>query len=160
MESAARLIRHDKNIMFSECGAVLDVFVYRYDCYSKLTHEKNRIRINSDTAPYQYGYDFSMPIGTLLIASRAGTVTRVLDTFADGTGVPGEENVVGITHSDGSVALYFHLAQNGAMVALQQTVAAGYGRRRNRTDHFQQYGSAPKWPAVRSLLYCALVFEL
>ena len=75
--------------------------------------------------PDQYAYDFLMPIGTLLIASRAGTVTRVLDSFADNTGIPGEENVVGITHSDGSVALYFHLAENGSMVALQQTVNIG-----------------------------------
>ena len=75
--------------------------------------------------PDQYGYDFLMPIGTLLIASRAGTVTLALDTFADNTGIPGEENVVGITHSDGSVALYFHIAQNGSTVALQQTVSIG-----------------------------------
>ncbi len=75
--------------------------------------------------PDQYAYDFLMPIGTPLIASRAGTVTRVLDTFADNTGVPGEENVVGITHDDGSVALYFHLAENGSMVALQQVVNIG-----------------------------------
>ncbi len=75
--------------------------------------------------PDQYAYDFLMPIGTLLIASRAGTVTRVQDSFADNTGVPGEENVVGITHSDGSVALYFHLAENGSMVALQQVVNIG-----------------------------------
>lgn len=75
--------------------------------------------------PDQYAYDFIMPIGTIIIASRAGTVTRVMDSFADNTGVPGEENVVGITHADGSVALYFHLAQNGSMVALQQTVNIG-----------------------------------
>ncbi|MCH9695265.1 MAG: M23 family metallopeptidase [Gammaproteobacteria bacterium] len=75
--------------------------------------------------PDQYAYDFLMPIGTLIIASRAGTVSRVLDTFADNTGQPGEENVVGITHADGSVALYFHLAQNGAMVSLQQAVDVG-----------------------------------
>lgn len=75
--------------------------------------------------PDQYGYDFVMPIGTLLIATRAGTVTRIVDTFMDGTGVPGEENVVGITHDDGSVALYFHLAQNGAMVTMQQAVNQG-----------------------------------
>lgn len=75
--------------------------------------------------PDQYGYDFLMPIGTVLIASRSGTVTRVVDSFMDNTGVPGEENVVGITHADGSEALYFHLAENGAMVTLQQTVAIG-----------------------------------
>jgi murein DD-endopeptidase MepM/ murein hydrolase activator NlpD len=43
----------------------------------------------------------------------------------DGTGVPGEENVVGITHDDNSIALYFHLAENGAMVAMQQMVSMG-----------------------------------
>ena len=75
--------------------------------------------------PDQYGYDFLMPTGTILIASRAGTVTRVVDRFMDGTGVPGEENVVGITHDDGSTALYFHLAENGAMVLLQQVVSVG-----------------------------------
>lgn len=75
--------------------------------------------------PDQYGYDFIMPIGTILIASRAGTVTRVVDSFMDNTGVPGEENVVGITHSDGSVALYFHIAENGAMVVSQQLVTQG-----------------------------------
>ena len=75
--------------------------------------------------PDQYAYDFVMPIGTILIASRGGTVTRITDTFEDNTGVPGEENVVGITHADGSQALYFHLAENGAMVTMQQAVRQG-----------------------------------
>jgi murein DD-endopeptidase MepM/ murein hydrolase activator NlpD len=66
-----------------------------------------------------------MPIGTILIASRAGTVTRIFDSYFDNTGIPGEENVVGIAHDDGSVALYFHLAENGAMVAMQQVVNKG-----------------------------------
>ena len=75
--------------------------------------------------PDQYGYDFLMPIGTLLIAARGGTVTRVVQNFADNTGIPGEENVVGITHADGSQALYFHIAENAALVTLQQTVNVG-----------------------------------
>lgn len=75
--------------------------------------------------PDQYAYDFVMPIGTVLIASRGGTVTRITDTFKDNTGVPGEENVVGITHDDGSQALHFHLAQNGSMVTMQQLVQQG-----------------------------------
>ena len=73
----------------------------------------------------QYAYDFVMPIGTILIASRGGTVTRITDSFLDNTGVPGEENVVGITHDDGSQALYFHIAENGAMVTMQQLVQQG-----------------------------------
>ena len=75
--------------------------------------------------PDQYAYDFVMPIGTILIASRGGTVTRVVDRFEDNTGVPGEENVVGITHDDDSQALYFHLAENGAMVTRGQVVRQG-----------------------------------
>jgi murein DD-endopeptidase MepM/ murein hydrolase activator NlpD len=75
--------------------------------------------------PDQYGYDFIMPIGTTLIASRAGTVTRIEVGFMDNTGIPGEENVVGITHDDGSQALYFHLAQGGSLVTIQQVVAQG-----------------------------------
>ena len=82
-------------------------------------------RSHKTGTPDQYGYDFIMPIGTILIASRAGTVTRIEDGFMDNTGVPGEENVVGVTHDDGSVALYFHIAENGSMVAIQQEVQQG-----------------------------------
>ncbi len=73
----------------------------------------------------QYAYDFLMPIGTPIIAARDGKVTRITARFMDNTAVPGEENVVGITHDDGSVALYFHLTQNGALVNLGQTVRFG-----------------------------------
>ena len=73
----------------------------------------------------QYAYDYRMPIGTPIVAARAGNVTRLVVRFMDNTGVPGEENVVGITHDDGSAALYFHIAENGALVALGQTVRPG-----------------------------------
>ena len=73
----------------------------------------------------QYAYDFVMPIGTPIIAARDGRVTRITVRFMDNTAVPGEENVVGVTHDDGSVALYFHLTQNGALVTLGQTVRFG-----------------------------------
>jgi murein DD-endopeptidase MepM/ murein hydrolase activator NlpD len=73
----------------------------------------------------QYAYDFPMPIGTPIVASRPGIVTRLVADFMDNTGVPGEENVVGITHTDGSQALYFHLAQDGVMVTIGQTVHIG-----------------------------------
>ncbi len=82
-------------------------------------------RSHSTGTPDQYGYDFLMPTGTIHIASRSGTITRVVDHFMDDMGVPGEENVVGITHDDGSTALYFHLAENGAMVLFQQVVSVG-----------------------------------
>ncbi len=73
----------------------------------------------------QYAYDFRMPIGTPIVASRAGRVSRITTRYEDGTGVPGEENVVGITHDDGSVALYFHITKDGALVTLGQDVRFG-----------------------------------
>lgn len=108
--------------------------------------------------PDQYAYDFVMPIGTVLIASRGGTVTRITDTFKDNTGVPGEENVVGITHDDDSQALYFHLAENGAMVTMGQVVRQGdvialSGNSGNSTEphlHFIVVGP-PGTPGVGTL---------
>ena len=66
-----------------------------------------------------------MPIGTVLIASRAGEVTAVRQSNPDGTRVPGEENFVIITHDDGTHGRYFHVAQNGSLVAVGQIVGQG-----------------------------------
>ena len=115
----------------SGCGPYpeqsLSPYILPYEAGSSYEVSKGNCTTGSHRTgtPDQYAYDFIMPIGTILIASRAGTVTRVVDNFMDGTGVPGEENVVDIRHEDGSTALYFHLAQNGAMVTEQQVVNAG-----------------------------------
>ena len=73
----------------------------------------------------QYAYDFDMPIGTILIAARAGEVTAVEQSNVDGTRIPGEENFVIITHDDGTHGRYFHIAENGSLVAVGQVVGQG-----------------------------------
>jgi murein DD-endopeptidase MepM/ murein hydrolase activator NlpD len=73
----------------------------------------------------QYAYDFLMPIGTPVIASRDGTVLLVEESFADGTRQPGSENFVNIVHSDGSIAGYVHQTQGGALVAVGDLVRQG-----------------------------------
>ncbi len=73
----------------------------------------------------QYAYDFEMPIGTILVAARAGQVSAVEQSHMDGTRVPGEENFVIITHDDGTHGRYFHITQNGSMVAVVQMVGQG-----------------------------------
>ena len=73
----------------------------------------------------QYAYDFEMPIGTIVIAARAGEVSAVEQSNTDGTRVPGEENYVMITHDDGTHGRYFHITQNGSMVAVGQMVNQG-----------------------------------
>jgi len=73
----------------------------------------------------QHAYDFEMPIGTVLVAARAGQVSAVQQSNVDGTRVPGEENFVMITHDDGTHGRYFHITQNGSMVAVGQMVGQG-----------------------------------
>jgi murein DD-endopeptidase MepM/ murein hydrolase activator NlpD len=66
-----------------------------------------------------------MPIGTPILASRAGTVLLVEERFADGTRIPGQENYVNVTHSDESIAGYVHLTTGGALVQVGERVQAG-----------------------------------
>ncbi len=73
----------------------------------------------------QHAYDFEMPIGTVLVAARAGQVSAVEQSNMDGTRIPGEENFVIITHDDGTHGRYFHITQNGSMVAVGQVVGQG-----------------------------------
>jgi murein DD-endopeptidase MepM/ murein hydrolase activator NlpD len=72
-----------------------------------------------------YAIDFEMPIGTPLLAVRAGTVAAVRDTFPDGNDRDLEENFVMIQHADSTVARYIHLTKGGALVALGQAVQQG-----------------------------------
>ena len=74
---------------------------------------------------YKYGYDFSMRIGTPVRAARAGVVIDVEGRYEDANRIPGKENYVFVEHDDGSVARYFHLTKDGALVAAGQVVQAG-----------------------------------
>ena len=80
---------------------------------------------HQDGGTRQYAYDFDMPIGTLLVAARAGQVSAVLQSNMDGTRIPGEENYVMITHDDGTHGRYFHITLNGSIVAVGQVVGQG-----------------------------------
>jgi murein DD-endopeptidase MepM/ murein hydrolase activator NlpD len=73
----------------------------------------------------QYAYDFLMPIGTTIIASRAGTVLLVEERYEDGTRRAGEENYVNVMQSDGSIAAYVHLTRGGALVEVGDRVKRG-----------------------------------
>jgi len=73
----------------------------------------------------QYAYDFLMPIGTAVVAARSGTVFLVEERFTDGTRRPGEENYINVLHSDGTLAGYVHLTQNGALVDVGQSILQG-----------------------------------
>lgn len=72
-----------------------------------------------------YAYDFDMPVGTLVVASRGGEVIEVQERFIDNNEAPGKENYVIVLHDDDTVAGYYHLTKDGSLVALGDRVAQG-----------------------------------
>ncbi|WP_297830075.1 M23 family metallopeptidase [Thermomonas sp.] len=77
----------------------------------------------------RYALDFAAAVGTPVLAARAGTVLQVetgyrgngLDYARDAT----RANFIRILHDDGSMALYGHLAPDGAQVVSGQRVEVG-----------------------------------
>ena len=72
-----------------------------------------------------YAIDFEMPIGTPIVAARAGVVAAVRDSFPDNNCEDLKENFVFVKHADGTVARYFHLKRGGARVGRGDHVAQG-----------------------------------
>lgn len=72
---------------------------------------------------WRFGYDFSMPIGTAVTASRDGIVGWSIGKCRDGDG--GCTNLVTILHSNGDVTVYSHLTEGGAPVSPGTRVEAG-----------------------------------
>jgi murein DD-endopeptidase MepM/ murein hydrolase activator NlpD len=74
---------------------------------------------------YQYAYDFSMTMGSPVVAAAPGRVVKVVQSFPNSTRVPEEENYIVIRLSDGKWSHYSHLDQNGAFVEVGQDVQRG-----------------------------------
>jgi hypothetical protein len=72
----------------------------------------------------QQAYDFLIPIGDPIIASRAGVVRVIKDDSPD-DGQGTDHNHVMIEHEDGSVGFYAHLKQFSVTVQVDQNVEAG-----------------------------------
>ncbi|WP_420454980.1 M23 family metallopeptidase [Rubrivirga sp.] len=80
---------------------------------------------HTDGSVIAFAYDFRMPIGTVVTASRGGTVTQVEASFQDGDHERGHENGVVVDHGDGTVGVYLHLTQDGAEVGVGDVVVQG-----------------------------------
>ncbi|MEG3156349.1 peptidoglycan DD-metalloendopeptidase family protein [Lysobacter zhanggongensis] len=77
----------------------------------------------------RYAIDFATPVGTPVLAARAGVVMQTEGGFGQ-TGLDrdryaGRANFVRVLHDDGSMALYAHLASGGVLVRSGQYVRAG-----------------------------------
>ena len=69
--------------------------------------------------------DFAAPVGTPVVAARAGTVMQAEGRFADTSGQLDQANLVRILHDDGSMAVYAHLQRGSLSVAPGHPVEAG-----------------------------------
>lgn len=81
-----------------------------------------------NTPPSQYAVDIVMPIGTPVMAARAGRVIDLEDDF-HGAGQSdrfmARSNQVRVLHDDGTMAVYAHLQPNSLKVRPGQLVGTG-----------------------------------
>lgn len=76
----------------------------------------------------QYAVDFNLPTGTPVHAARGGVVARIEESnnrgcWEDGCGK--FANFIVVLHDDGTTGEYYHLQQDGALVAAGDKVEAG-----------------------------------
>ena len=75
-----------------------------------------------------YAVDFYMPVGTPVVAARAGVVVDVVLQHENGgrdVAFMEQANMITIVHDDGTIAEYAHLSPGEALVSRGERVAAG-----------------------------------
>lgn len=84
----------------------------------------NNAGMNHNAAHNNQGFawDFRRECGTPVLAALGGQVTDVVDT---NDGIGGNNNLIEVTHDDGTVAAYLHLRQGSAVVTAGDRVAQG-----------------------------------
>ena len=75
-----------------------------------------------------FAYDFLLPVGTPVLASRAGEVAVAVDSFTSGghtVDYRAKANYVALRHAPGLYSRYYHLARASVCVRVGQHVEAG-----------------------------------
>lgn len=72
----------------------------------------------------RYAMDIAMPVGTPIIAARAGIVVKV-ENSQSGRGTDPSGNFVRVLHNDGTMGVYLHLKQGSVSVREGQQVTVG-----------------------------------
>jgi murein DD-endopeptidase MepM/ murein hydrolase activator NlpD len=78
-----------------------------------------------ESGPQQYAIDVPMPIGTEILAIRAGVVIELRESFVDYDNAADHFNFVLVRHEDNTVASYIHLTHMGALVDVGASVEQG-----------------------------------
>ena len=77
------------------------------------------------TGHFRYGFDFEMPIGTVVRAARTGFVNTIEERFSDDEHSIGQENRIFIQHEDDTYGRYLHFTKDGVMVEVGDLVLRG-----------------------------------
>ncbi len=72
----------------------------------------------------KYAMDIAMPVGTPIIAARAGVVVKT-ENSQSGRGNDASGNFVRVLHNDGTMGVYLHLKQGSVSVREGQRVTVG-----------------------------------
>lgn len=88
---------------------------------SRFVSQGNR-SFTSHRGTHLFAWDFWMPIGTEILASRGGTVLKIEQDF-DGIGL--HSNFILIEHADKTRALYAHIKKEGALVRVGEKIQQG-----------------------------------
>ena len=73
----------------------------------------------------RFAYDFLMPMGTEIIAVRAGEVVELREYFKDNDTIASHSNMVCLRHEDESLSLYLHMKHEGVDVEMGDIVPKG-----------------------------------
>ncbi|WP_207421089.1 M23 family metallopeptidase [Desertivirga brevis] len=103
-------------------------YVYGYPYLRGLSYRISQGPGGSFSHKHSFAYDFAMPKGTAVTASREGIVAAL--KFNSSIGGPDEQylpdaNFISILHSDGTIANYLHLNPNGVNVKEGDIVERG-----------------------------------
>lgn len=77
---------------------------------------------------FQYSLDWEMPIGTPVLAARAGKIIHAIDRFSGRSTDPSfkeRTNTITLLHADGTLAEYSHIGTGTLKVKLGQQVKEG-----------------------------------
>lgn len=77
---------------------------------------------------HRYALDWSMPVGTPIVAARGGTVVNIEERYTKGGVDPKyktKANFVWIRHVDRTIGVYAHLKHRGAAVKIGQKIRPG-----------------------------------
>ena len=73
----------------------------------------------------RYGFDFAMPIGSVVTAAKTGIVFFIEEDYSNGDHQQDHVNMLMVLHEDNTYGRYLHLAKDGVLVELESIISRG-----------------------------------